>query len=792
MTCKLAYFGDDQRLKQVMASPEYCFDADPQQKTPLHYALEGRHGGIESGSMKGNHERCINMLASDPRTNLTLWCPIVDALHLRNTIAIKSLAKHMSDEELRECLWEINIDGDTVLHFLARSKANGFGRFFIRHIVSRKADMPQLPSMLKILQVDSNSTLAMQSRAAKHVSLQELEAALPPWDMRFVLKTAARVGMGDDRSWLEHRNQRNHTALLIACVYARPKVVRLLLKHGADARAADSFGRTCAHLVTTGGEAMAGGRLREKAKILSALANAGGDSAGASERAVDSTGDSAGTPSGRKEGGVYDAVDAAGVTSRQLLAAHAVREGGLYATAFKRISTKAGVSISADETGTKAGAGEEGNVKVQIAAGGGAEAGSNAGVCTAGADLHSLLRLSPAPSPSLPLVKGLELVCQEMAEREGEQGLSQGAPAGGWEAGSAGYMQRLKEWYSLEAQRERRRRAVAREEAARIGKGTDAGEARGTSEGGEDGDEGEAGGEGCTGDLDLDMTVGLVDEYTEGVLPAHRFDGEYLSLRPVVIRAAARAPDSGGVPHGAGSGAAGGASVGGASVGSSILGNWAARRHWTRDEVTKRYGKLDVEAGRIPYAQSYGHADVSKLPLSEYVAYHMSACARLKEVTESQQQSSEQQSSKQHSSKQGATQPFNHSYVFDSSVLHRSTALLAEVGGASSTTNADEAPEEATIRRVTPQPFSTAVTRSILRQVRNNLALPALCLFCRAFSSATHTRDQSARFSVCDGPIAVGRTASLPRRRLEWACVRSEAMADVPACDGILFKHHTF
>jgi hypothetical protein len=301
MACKFAYFGDDKRLQQVMSSPEYCFGADQQQKTPLHYALDGRHQNVESGKLEGNHELCISILAADPRTDLSLWCPLVDALHLRNTVAVKLLAKRMNKAALRECLWEINVDGDTVLHFLARSKANGFGRFFIRHIVSRKTDMPQLPALLKLLQVDSSATTAMQSRDAKHVSLQELESALSAWDMRFVLKTAAQIVMGpvaradsgDDNDaidgladgedlkdghlgawlgpWLEHRNQQNQTALLVSCTYARPKVVRMLLKYGADAGATDSFGRTCAHIITTGGGAMAGGRLREKAKILRAL-----------------------------------------------------------------------------------------------------------------------------------------------------------------------------------------------------------------------------------------------------------------------------------------------------------------------------------------------------------------------------------------------------------------------------------------------------------------------------------------------------------------------------------------
>jgi hypothetical protein len=38
---------------------------------------------------------------------------------------------------LRECLWEVNVDGETVLHVVSKSKANGMGRFFVRHILGK-------------------------------------------------------------------------------------------------------------------------------------------------------------------------------------------------------------------------------------------------------------------------------------------------------------------------------------------------------------------------------------------------------------------------------------------------------------------------------------------------------------------------------------------------------------------------------------------------------------------------------------------------------------------------------
>jgi hypothetical protein len=42
MSCRAAMFGQLKELKKLMKNPSYCFADDESQKTPIHYALEGR------------------------------------------------------------------------------------------------------------------------------------------------------------------------------------------------------------------------------------------------------------------------------------------------------------------------------------------------------------------------------------------------------------------------------------------------------------------------------------------------------------------------------------------------------------------------------------------------------------------------------------------------------------------------------------------------------------------------------------------------------------------------------
>jgi hypothetical protein len=128
------------------------------------------------------------MLAEDNRSNLTTWCPLVDAIHLRNFAAMEVLMERMTTVELRECLWEVNVDGETVLHVVARSKANGFGRFFVRHILG-KEDPASLVQVMNLLRIAP----AAAQHLKKSVTLAQLERALSTDDAHLLLEAGGNI-----------------------------------------------------------------------------------------------------------------------------------------------------------------------------------------------------------------------------------------------------------------------------------------------------------------------------------------------------------------------------------------------------------------------------------------------------------------------------------------------------------------------------------------------------------------------------------------------------------------------
>ena len=211
------------------------------QRTPLHYALAGCHNECEQGrlttippqhakkwmtrnatdnatAISSAYLTVIQTLIADRRTDLTLWCPIVDAIHLRNRPAVLALARGSTAHELRSCLGEINIDGDTLLHVMARSKSSGFGRFFVRHDLAGNRPLSNASSIadvMALLGLDSTMARAIEqtrlqiedqllastndnlntSVYERRVSKNALDAANLAWDLEFVLLCSLRAAL---------------------------------------------------------------------------------------------------------------------------------------------------------------------------------------------------------------------------------------------------------------------------------------------------------------------------------------------------------------------------------------------------------------------------------------------------------------------------------------------------------------------------------------------------------------------------------------------------------------------
>ena len=109
------------------------------------------------------------------------------------TLVVLFFHMKMPVTALRECLWEVNVDGETVLHVVAKSKANGMGRFFVRHILGKSHDnfvvrltfgsyfsgkshqeLSQLEPVMKLLKVTPSSELVQCVGVSVCVCVYEL------------------------------------------------------------------------------------------------------------------------------------------------------------------------------------------------------------------------------------------------------------------------------------------------------------------------------------------------------------------------------------------------------------------------------------------------------------------------------------------------------------------------------------------------------------------------------------------------------------------------------------------
>jgi hypothetical protein len=205
--------GDLAFVKKLVAVKQgFEIAADSTQRTPIHYLLEGRKHTVvtqpgETQTLRGEHEKCIEVLARAFPAGLGIMCPLVDAVHHRNTVAVAIIVEYASSRVLAECLEEKNIDGDTVLHVASDSMASGFGRHFIQQHRAGRAPAHEhggrgAQGGLKA------SDLMRLGPAPVNTTLPALNEAVGEWDLAYLLEKAALKASFtvSHASWLETRN----------------------------------------------------------------------------------------------------------------------------------------------------------------------------------------------------------------------------------------------------------------------------------------------------------------------------------------------------------------------------------------------------------------------------------------------------------------------------------------------------------------------------------------------------------------------------------------------------------
>ena len=92
---QLAYRGDYKAVKTLVEKHKAVNWDDGVLRTPLHYALQGRHDSLsqQPSHLIGQHEEVISYLIEAAHINASQGCPVYYAMHYRNMPALEILLK---------------------------------------------------------------------------------------------------------------------------------------------------------------------------------------------------------------------------------------------------------------------------------------------------------------------------------------------------------------------------------------------------------------------------------------------------------------------------------------------------------------------------------------------------------------------------------------------------------------------------------------------------------------------------------------------------------------------------
>ena len=213
------------------------------------------HTAMQVGSLKGNHEEVVELLASHPLFDGEVGNPIYYAVHFRNTVALASLLKHTKKDALAVCLEEVDAHNETVLHVSARSKSSGFTRLFVttEAAAQKSGDVPANVTARanQTFRTETMDLLGTHLPAPAHhggwqYSASDLTNALSTTDLELLLNLSTSAS-------INAAGYSGNTPLHVAALSGYAAGVRVLLNYKANANLANHNGHTPLHLAATKG-----------------------------------------------------------------------------------------------------------------------------------------------------------------------------------------------------------------------------------------------------------------------------------------------------------------------------------------------------------------------------------------------------------------------------------------------------------------------------------------------------------------------------------------------------------
>ena len=104
----LAYRGNLRALKSLVEKHrgvDWNRPLATAQRTPIHYALQGRHDSLSQQPLYliGEHEDVVSFLIDECQFSATHGCPVYYAMHYRNMKALRVLLNAGDREQLSDC-----------------------------------------------------------------------------------------------------------------------------------------------------------------------------------------------------------------------------------------------------------------------------------------------------------------------------------------------------------------------------------------------------------------------------------------------------------------------------------------------------------------------------------------------------------------------------------------------------------------------------------------------------------------------------------------------------------------